>query len=149
MLELACAVAIVAIVAAASYPSLTQFLAGQRVKATANEVVSVLARARFEALSRNQPVKVVPADGDWSRGWWIVLAEDDRMLAALPASDPSVRVDSPAPQVVFGWSGRVAGGATEEVRLAVETRTHASEALKRCVRLDPAGRAYVAPGACS
>jgi type IV fimbrial biogenesis protein FimT len=81
--ELAVAIAVIAILAAVAYPNMTGMINGQRLTSTANELVGALQIARNEAIRRNLRVALCRTnDGSTCAGgkstWnqWLVVAQD-------------------------------------------------------------------------
>ena len=70
LVEMMVTMSILAIVAASAAPSMTDFVAAQRVKSAASDLFMALQRARSEAIKRNGPAVIAPA-GAWAGGWTV------------------------------------------------------------------------------
>jgi type IV fimbrial biogenesis protein FimT len=86
ILELMITLAIVAIVTSLAIPSLSQFIKNDRLVTQINTLVSHLAYARSEAVTRNQQV-VICARGsdtscgsDWKEGWLLFVDDGNGSL---------------------------------------------------------------------
>ncbi|MFD0667697.1 MULTISPECIES: GspH/FimT family pseudopilin [unclassified Ramlibacter] len=147
LIELLVVVSLVAILAALAAPGMRSLVASQRVRTTASDLHLALVKTRSEALKRNAPVTLRPANaGDWASGWQIVATVDGtlRVVDVTPVRG-SVQVQStPAiASVVFGYDGRTSAAAGG-VQFSV---SDAGTSQARCVSIDPAGRPYTREGA--
>jgi type IV fimbrial biogenesis protein FimT len=149
--ELMVALAVFALIAAFATPSLRVFVANQRLRSASFELVSELVSARSEALKRNVSYRIVARDDGWSSGWvvqtqqggsWVSVRTQDPLapgltLSAVPAFS----------ELQFDRNGRV---LTPAVRVRFELgATDLDRVTKRCVTLDPTGRARSERRACS
>jgi type IV fimbrial biogenesis protein FimT len=75
LIELMITIVIVAIVITVGVPSFNDFIASQRVRAAASDIMSDLAFARAEAIkeSRRAIVEAVDGAGNWKNGWRICI----------------------------------------------------------------------------
>jgi type IV fimbrial biogenesis protein FimT len=95
-LELLITLAIAAIVMAFAVPALSQFIQNDRLTTQINTLVSHLALARSQAVTRNQQVILCPSQnqtscaGTWNGGW--ILFADINGDSALDADDEILRV---------------------------------------------------------
>lgn len=145
LIEMIVVMALLAIITGIAAPGLSEFLAGQRVKAAAFDLTSDLLLARSEALKRGRTVTVVPVDGDWRAGW--SARDGDQEFLRRNDAGQRLAFDGAPSQLSFNVSGRLAAPAGG-VRVTVRS-DDAAEASKRCVVLDLAGRARTQLGACS
>jgi len=141
LIELLVVISLLAIMAALAAPSMSQLIAGQRVRAFATDLHLVLVMARTEAIKRNASVTLAPVGGDWNAGW--TVADPAGGATPLDSHGPSanVSVTSAVTQVVFGSTGRAtiapAGGASTFIFTSPTT------SKVRCVSIDSTGRPYV------
>lgn len=148
LLELMVVVAMVAIFASLAAPSMSNFVAGQRVKTTAYDLATSLLLARSEALKRNQDVTVAPTDGaaGWSGGWQVV--------ANKTLGTDTVATQSAASGVTFGSSGFPAptsvvySGSSGRPNAIAKFRIAGSVTIK-CVKVDLAGVTTTVNGECT
>jgi type IV fimbrial biogenesis protein FimT len=141
MIELMMVVAILAILSALAAPSMSSMIAAQRLRSVATDLHLTLVKARAEAIKRNVPVTVSPADGSWTAGWSILNPEN----AAWPALDvrgptASVSVTTSVTTVVYRGNGRPATAAGAFVITSTGT------AATRCLSISSSGRPYLKEG---
>lgn len=84
LIEVLVVIAILGIAAALAVPGLRALLSsGQRSEAASELYVSLM-QARSEAVVRNNPISIVPVDGNWSFGWrTMVDADGDDVADAI------------------------------------------------------------------
>lgn len=144
LIELMVVLTVLAILAAVGTPSMTRFMAAQRVRSMATDLHLALVQARSEAIKRNREVAVSPAGGDWNAGWSVLDPENSGgapLRIYEPASGVRVTQTEPAtalPAVVYAGSGRTT--LIQEVAFRVDSER---TGLARCVRVSLAGRPYV------
>jgi type IV fimbrial biogenesis protein FimT len=85
--ELLCIFAIASLLLAAGAPSFMRLVRQHRLATVVNEFHAALRLARSEALRRGVAVDVVAVDGDWRRGWMVLV---DRNGNASPDADDDV-----------------------------------------------------------
>jgi type IV fimbrial biogenesis protein FimT len=146
LIELMVVVALLAIVAAVAAPDMRSFAAGMRIKSLANELTSDLLVARSEALKRNASVTVTPNGSGWQAGWSVRTAAD--VLLQREPSQADLQFESPPALMVFNASGRLTT-PSGTVRMTVSSAKAPSDLAKRCVEVDPSGRARAHQGACT
>lgn len=119
LIEMMITVSIVAVVLAMGVPSLQGFILGQRVKAASFDLQQALLMARSEAIKRNAPVVITPADAGWAGGWSVTAGSE---LLARQSAYRGISIDSEAASVSYGTNGRltdaapsfaIAGGSSE------------------------------------
>lgn len=139
LIELMVVVALVAIFASLAAPSMSRFVASQRVKTTAYDLATSLLLARSEALKRNQNVTVAPTDSTagWAGGWQVVAAKTggtDTVATQSAATGVTFAGAGggvvPSSLVYSGSSGRP--GAPATFQLTADTTV-------KCVKVDLAG----------
>jgi len=131
--ELLIVLTVLAILMAAGLPSFGEFVRNQRLKTASFDLFSTLVLARSEAINRNASVTVTPAAGGWGGGW-TVTATGGTVLRAQEAI-PDVAIAGPA-SVIYGGSGRLSGGATQQFELTAT----GSNVVNRCIKIDLSGR---------
>jgi type IV fimbrial biogenesis protein FimT len=145
IVEMMVAIAILAVITALAAPGMGSFMADQRAKALSRELVSDLLVARSEALKRNAPVVVSPAESSWAAGW--TVSANDQTLASRPPSAGRFTFDGAPAAITFNRFGRLTAPA-EGVRMTVRP-VDGSGSAERCVELDLSGRARARKGACA
>jgi type IV fimbrial biogenesis protein FimT len=111
VLELIISLSLAAVLAGLAIPSMTTFIANQRITAATNEMIAHLQFARLEAVTRHQNVVACPsldqqrcAGNRWDRGWMIFAdADDNRQPDTI--SDV-LRVIQADPRAVISSGGR-------------------------------------------
>jgi type IV fimbrial biogenesis protein FimT len=146
LIELMVVVALLAIVAAIAAPGMRSFAAGMRIKSLANELTSDLLVARSEALKRNASVTVAPNGSGWQAGWSVRTAAD--LLLQREASHADLQFEAPPALMIFNASGRLTT-PSGTVRMTVSSSKVQADLAKRCVEVDPSGRARTRQGACT
>lgn len=141
LIELMIVIAIAAILAAIGYPAFQDLLASQRVRAASSALYDSMLVARSEALKNNASASFVLSGGDLANGWTIRIGTQDvhsqSALIGLSFSPAN-------PVIVYGATGRLSSGANAAITVST-TGTN----IKRCIRLDTAGRPRLTEGACS
>jgi type IV fimbrial biogenesis protein FimT len=109
-MELLTVLTLVAVLLGLAAPSFQESIQRNRLQSTLNDVVSMVAFARAEAVTRAAPVSVCAsadgascgASGEWEKGW-IVFVDDGAGTSqngAVDTGEPLVRVGGPAPTAV-------------------------------------------------
>lgn len=145
LIELMVVVAMLSIVLSVAAPGLQGFVAGQRVKALAFDLMSDLLFARSEALKRGAAVVVTPAGSGWSAGWTVTAGSET--LSSRQSSNQTLQFDGAPGSISFNPWGRVTS-PTSQVRMTVRTDAASAGVASRCVELDLSGRARTSAGAC-
>lgn len=90
-------VAIAVVVAMIAVPGMSGLVRDNRAATQANGIISALALARSEAVTRGRPVTLCPSDGavclntrDWHLGW-MVFADGGAIGSYQPATDQLIR----------------------------------------------------------
>lgn len=143
MIELMLTVLIVAIIATLSAPSFREFVANQRVKTAAFDVMSMLTVARSEALKRNSSVTL---SGMGSGALQItaggVIIQQREALINLTLTCKSGGTAVACTDVVYSGNGRL-----QAVAPAIEVGSPASTQTS-CIKIDLSGRPTSKQGAC-
>lgn len=77
LVQLLVGMTLAAILAGIALPGFAQVIEAQRRSDAAQQLASAIRSARTEAILRNQWVLVQAIEGDWSRGWRIVVEGSD------------------------------------------------------------------------
>lgn len=142
LVELLIVVAVVAILAEVTVPSMQSLVASQRVKTAASTLQSALVRTRSEGLKRNANVTLAPAAaGQWNAGWSVINPADGSNLSSYQAVS-GVTIAGPA-SVIFQASGRLSGAANLNFKVS-----SANTADIRCVVISPSGMPLVSASGC-
>ena len=84
LIELFVTLVVVGVVASIAVPAMAEFVAAQRRFDVAQQLAHGLRTARNEAVVRNQLVVIRAIEGNWGKGWQIVVdpkgTEDDLVL---------------------------------------------------------------------
>jgi type IV fimbrial biogenesis protein FimT len=143
LLELMITLTVFAIIAVVAIPNFQNYMLQNRVKTGAQELFTSLLYARSEAVKRDAPVYVIPADPDaWHEGW-IVTNETSRTYAECDGGGASdclrlhqplsgLAVTSAEDEVVYSGNGRTESSTefrfcTEQSNAAVQERSVATE----------------------
>jgi type IV fimbrial biogenesis protein FimT len=145
LVELACVMLVVAVLAAVSVPSFTNLVVSQRLRAAGTDLVSSLQIARSEAIKRNGNVTVKPAADSWTSGWVVASALGDA-IDSKNALGNRVAVATAPDAVVYGPNGRLSvPGITRFQFTDVQS---GSGVTPRCVIVDTAGYPRVEARSC-
>ena len=141
VVELLIAMAVMGVFAALAAPALTTFISAQQVRAASTDLHASLQSARSQAITRNGPVNVTPAEGDWARGW--TITDDTGAVLRRQSGYPRVTLRGPA-RVTFDADGRLTAAGTTFGISPLEPSPNAD----RCVRLRLNGRSAVDRTSC-
>lgn len=145
LIELMTVLAVIVIFATLAGPSFSSFIAGQRVKAAAYDISSMLTLARSEALKRNANVVVAPANGGWQNGWNVSTGTGTSTVALLQHEAlNSLVISGPAPNLTYNSSGRLTGAVSP---FSISSGVNANVPA-RCVTLDLSGLPSSKTGSC-
>lgn len=150
MVETMIVVMIIAILAAFAAPAMKDLIRTQRVRAAAYDLLADLTFARSQAITKGHSVTFnsAAASLDWSSGYTVtdIGASPAVVLRTQTAVDSSLAFTADHSGISFDRSGRVSG--TVKFNIA-PTDSTAPAMEKRCVVLDPSGRARSAEGVCT
>jgi len=134
LIELIMVVAILAILAAITAPSMRDFVKAAGVRGASSDFYSALVAARAEAIKRRASVSVAPAVGtSWTSGWTVASGGSTFQKAdPLPSE---VAVKDAATTITYGANGRVSAGAQTVVFYIAGSTTIPA----RCVSIDTNG----------
>lgn len=149
LVEAMVVISILAILAAIGTPAMTDLLRTQKIRATSYDIFADLTYARSEAISRGRNVEMRSASGgnDWVGGWTIVdLADPANPLRTEGARSAGILFTADSDRVTFDRTGRTTAGVISFTITPVDLS--APDSQKRCVRIDPSGRARSTEGVC-
>jgi type IV fimbrial biogenesis protein FimT len=104
--ELVGGIAVLAILVSVAAPSMSNLILDSRVKEASLDMLSAMAYARSEAISRNAPVSI-SAVGTWAQGWQVSTG-----TTVLRQSGPLLNITVVGPaggSVTYSPNGRPAG----------------------------------------
>lgn len=144
LVELLCALTVLAILALAAAPSFSSLISSQRVRGASLDLTSALVLARSEAVKRNATVTLAATGAAWTAGWR-VTAGAETVRSFGPYGGLTI-TPSAAGALALGNDGRLTGAAMSfEVAPSGDT----SAASRVCVQVSETGRVASATGACS
>jgi type IV fimbrial biogenesis protein FimT len=141
--ELMVVVAIAGILAAIAMPSFREFIAAQRVKSAAFDLVSMLTFTRSEALKRNN---IAALSGIASGNLQVIAGgitiQQRERSSSLDLTCKSGGITVACTDVIYTGNGRL-----QAITPSIEISSTASN-QKRCVRIDPSGSPSSKKGGC-
>ena len=148
LIELMTTLTVLAIMLGIAVPSFRNFIAAQKVKTAAYELVSSMMLARSEAVKRNSPVLVTPGSAAAWAGGWAVSAGATTLQQQQAVAGVTITPKDPADPATamalanmsFAASGRLAAKAYFEI---------AGTAATKCVKVDLSGIPSSVAGSCS
>lgn len=140
LVELMITVTVAAIFLAIAIPSFTSFVAGQRVKTAAYDLVAAITLVRSEAVKRAAAVSLTQSPGGWHNGWTIVSAG---VVLSSQAALPGLQITGAASPVTYGVDGRPTAAAEFSI-----SSTADSSVASRCVSIELSGIPSSNPGGC-
>lgn len=112
LIELIITMAVLAIVAAIALPNMQNMVLENRLAAFSNDFSNSVSLARSEALTRRQSVSISPIDGDWSKGWEVIIDDTSEVIGAsesysqLTLTDPTdLQITSRGILKGLAWDG--------------------------------------------
>lgn len=149
LIELLTVVSVLAVVAAIAAPGMRAFAAAQRVKSLAYDLTADLLLARSEALKRGATVRLAPSGTGWGSGWTVAAVAAAENIGTRSAVDSSLTFTNAPTRIDFDANGRVLFPLNTDVRMSIGSSAASSDNAKRCIELDPSGRARSKVGACA
>jgi len=148
--EVLVVVAIAGILTAVAVPSFGPFIAGQRIKSAAFDMMSTLTLARSEATKRNTDIVITPTGGNWQNGWTVANAattlSTQNALKGLSIDCWSGAATATCPaSITYTNNGRLSV-ASPSFRMFNTTNT--TSANTRCISVDLSGRPNSKKGNC-
>lgn len=136
LIELIIVIAIVGILVAVGVPSMREWVANQKVRGSANDLLFDLSYARSEAIKRNANVVLVPTGAAWADGWSVQFGGNK--LKEQPAIKGVT--SGAAANLTFGPNGRPTAATASPY---TTFSSSAGVVSKRCITISPSGRAAV------
>jgi type IV fimbrial biogenesis protein FimT len=153
LIEVLVVMTVIAIVASIAVPSFSSFVADQRARSAASDLMTAILSARSEAIKRNSNVTITALTAGGATTWgagWLVTAADGTQLARKDID--AGRLDSttlPAgtTSITFNGAGRMTLAGT----LGIELRgASGSDGVSpRCMTIDLGGRPQLNRGGCA
>ena len=137
LIEVIMVVAIVAILASITAPSMRDFIRAAAVRGASSDFYAALIAARSEAIKRRASVVVAPASGtNWETGWTVTTASATSPLqkADKLADDVKAQTDATS-AITYGSNGRVSAGAQTVIFYSAGS----ASVQARCVGVDTNG----------
>lgn len=153
LVELMVVIVIVGIVAATAAPAMRDYLANQRMKTAAFNLIVTTMFARGEAVKRGIPVYIkAPSSNNLSNGWCVLVTAGAACSTSAPGVE-TMRVQQPlsgvtytfkttAGTISFNRAGRLAS------RVKIDIVDNELPTLTRCITIDIGGTASSESGAC-
>ena len=141
LIEAMVTVTVAIILATIALPSYTSFVASQRVKSVASDLINTMTKARNEAIMRNANVTVTANAGGWQNGWQttdksnVILDTHDAAPLNVAISANFSGIGS---SVIYQSSGRLHPTLTGAASFTVTSSNSAS--AYQCVTTDLSGR---------
>lgn len=137
LIELLIVMAIAGVLAVVAAPSMTEMIAGVRLRSAASDMLASLLYARSEAIKRGSSATVVPNGGDYATGWDVKVG-----TTVLKTVEAQTGVDAVAAgTITYGGNGRLTGTTAFDLRFKNATYP---KVQMRCVKADLSGKPYVA-----
>ena len=142
LIELVIVMTIIGIFAALAGPGFQDFVAGQRIRTAAYDLIADLNFARSEAIKRNGTVTVTRV-GNWTGGWTITDT-GGATLRAHPAFSGVMSIAMANPSVAFSLNGRASPSAS----FTIDDTAGKSNIVARYVCVDLSGRPRSSDASC-
>ena len=148
IIEIMVVIMIVGVLSAIAFPAMTDLIRTQKVRSAAYDLFADLTYARAEAISRGRNVNMVSTSGaDWIDGWTITDSGTGAVLRQQAKGAAGIIFTADGTQVVFERNGRTSAGRVSFTIKPVDSA--APDNQKRCIRIDPSGRAVSSDGVCT
>lgn len=146
LIELMVVVTILAVLASLAGPSFRDFIATQRIRNAASDLLADLMLARSEALRRNGVVTVKATNTSWTDGWSVVAGAETVKQRSLGSSTLTIAIASGSDsEISFNAAGRPVG----DFRMGFAAANVARDDQKRCVVSNSATGMKIVKGPCS
>ena len=106
LVELMLTIALFAILAAVAVPNYNSFIASQRVKTAAHDLLVAAQYARSEAVKRNRPTILRSLSDDWNNGWEVVDSSDLSQPLQQWGSPAGVEIEADVTNIQLLSNGR-------------------------------------------
>ena len=138
LIELMIVLTIAGILAVIAAPSMSELMAGVRLRSAASDMLASLLYARSEAIKRGADVQVVPTGGDYATGWNVQVVTGAVPIKTVQA--PSGVDAIVAGTITYRADGRLTGGTAFDLHFKSAAN---SAAQMRCVKADLSGKPYI------
>ena len=147
VIEIMVVIAIVGVLSAIAFPAMTDLIRTQKVRSAAYDLFADLTFARGEAIARGRNVTMTSNAGtDWLKGGMIIDTGNNAVLRQQGEGSSGIIFTADGSQVVFERNGRTSAGRVSFSISPVDASAPANQ--KRCIRIDPSGRAVSSDGVC-
>lgn len=137
LIELMIVMAIAGVLAVVAAPSMTELIAGVRLRSAASDMLASLLYARSEAIKRGSTTTVDPNGGDYATGWNVKVG-----TTVIKTVEAQSGVDAVSAGIItYGGNGRLTGTAAFDLRFKNATYPTVQT---RCVKADLSGKPYIA-----
>ena len=139
LIEAMVTISVLVILLAVAIPSMSTFVASQRVKTGSFDVYAAMMYARSEAIKRRGNVDIVSATTDWSGGWTIVCPVPTCTAQQTLRNQDALKgltVTSSSATLTYRLDGRLTTG---DALLQVASQNNTNQAGRRCVSVDTTG----------
>ncbi len=136
LIELMTVLVIVGILLVVAFPSFSDAMTTQRLRASGTDLMSSLLLARSEAIKRNGQIQVQPKTGtDWTSGWVVTSVATGEQFDAKNALGNRVSVAGAPASMTYQGNGRLSMAGVTRITIA---DTY-SRSQSRCLLIDPSG----------
>ncbi len=136
LIELMITLAVMAVLVTLAAPSFNSYIANQRVKAAAYDLLATLSLARSEAVKRNTDVSVSAAS-NWSTGWSVSVG-GTTLKVYEPESQVAVSESNSLTSLTYQRHGRLTGATSPDFSICDPDGS--ANVDKRVIEIDLTGR---------
>jgi type IV fimbrial biogenesis protein FimT len=145
LIEMITAITVFAVMVAIAAPAFSQFIANQRIRNVAFDLMASLILARTEAITRGTAVMLKKAGSTWDQGWTVTDGVTAPIQNQQPYNSLSVTDSASVASVSYGKDGRLIGGST---KFTIASSTQASGVQQRCISIGLSGVPSSVVGSC-
>jgi type IV fimbrial biogenesis protein FimT len=142
LIELMVVVAVLTVLLTLAAPGMQAFIANQRARTAAYDLLADLTLARSEAIKRNAEVVLGPV-GAWSGGWTVSTVSGGEAIGQRGSLGSGVQITRAPASVTYDGAGRLSGAAA-----TVRFELFDGDSHYRCITLDPSGLPSTQTRAC-
>lgn len=139
LIELMLTLAVLGILTTLAVPSFSSYIANQRVKAAAYDLLATLNYARSEAIKRNDTVTVTSNASGWSEGWAISAGGVD-IQTYDPESTVAITEGNTLTAITYGGNGRITTAGSNPPVFHICDPDGRATVTRRIIRIDLTGR---------
>ena len=137
LIELMIVLTIAGVLAVIAAPSMTEMIAGVRLRSAASDMLASMLYARSEAVKRGSSATIVPNGGDYATGWNVLVGTTVLKTVQAPTGVDAISAGT----ITYGGNGRLTGTAAFDLQIKNSTYP---KVQMRCVKADLSGKPYVA-----